>query len=231
MFFYLSTFPCRNRLFFIGNNPANFNFILLALVKNEVILNRILNIKIIFIYFIDKLLIIHKQMKALIPNTDITVDDIHRLVAPLREKGKRLVTTNGCFDLLHYGHIKYLYDAAMLGDILVVGVNADSSVKKLKGEKRPVQNQRDRLFIISSLKVVDYAFIFYEDNPCFFLEILRPDVHVKGGDYRVEDLPETEVVEKYGGRVRIVPFTQGYSTSLLIDRVLYGRGIEGGEKN
>ena len=106
----------------------------------------------------------------------------------------------------------------MAGDLLVVGINSDKSVSRLKGPLRPIQKEQDRVFLIEALKVVDYAFIFFEDDPCAFLEILRPDVHVKGGDYRPEEMPETEVVEKHGGRVIIVPIAHGYSTSSFHSR-------------
>ena len=155
-------------------------------------------------------------MKMLPVQADLGVDDIARIVEPLRKMGKTLVTTNGCFDLLHTGHVKYLQDAAGLGDILVVGINSDSSVSRLKGPSRPVRSERDRVLLIGSLKPVDYAFIFNEPDPCAFLTVLQPDIHVKGGDYATEDLPETKVVERSGGRVVIVPFTEGYSTTRLI---------------
>ena len=158
-------------------------------------------------------------MKTEAPPSGMSLQEVLKIITPLRDMGKTLVTTNGCFDLLHRGHIRYLHDAAKRGDLLVVGINSDASVSRLKGPSRPIQKEEDRVFIIGALKVVDYAVIFHEDDPCAFLELLRPDIHVKGGDYRPEDLPETKVVEKYGGAVEIVPFTQGHSTSSLIDRV------------
>jgi D-glycero-beta-D-manno-heptose 1-phosphate adenylyltransferase len=138
--------------------------------------------------------------------------------SPLRASGKKLVTTNGCFDILHAGHARYLADAKRCGDILVVGINGDESVKKLKGPFRPLQHENDRALLIGSLKAVDAAFIFREDDPRAFLEILRPDVHVKGGDYR-KDLLEREVVERYGGKIQIVPFVKGYSTTSLVNKI------------
>jgi rfaE bifunctional protein nucleotidyltransferase chain/domain len=156
------------------------------------------------------------------PQKDWSIDAIIDGILSLRKAGKTLVTTNGCFDLLHSGHISYLHDAAALGDLLVVGINSDRSVARLKGPSRPIRREEDRVFLVGALKVVDYAFIFYEDDPCAFLDRLRPDVHVKGGDYRPEELPETGVVEKYGGRIAIVPFAPGYSTTSLIDRVRSG---------
>jgi rfaE bifunctional protein nucleotidyltransferase chain/domain len=136
----------------------------------------------------------------------------------LRAAGKKLVTTNGCFDILHAGHIQYLSEAKRCGDILVVGVNSDESVRKLKGPTRPLQAEKDRLLLIGSLKMVDAAFIFREDDPRAFLEILRPDVHVKGGDYGA-DLLEREVVERFGGKIKIIPFVKGYSTTSLVEKI------------
>lgn len=157
-----------------------------------------------------------RRMKITSLQLDLGVDGIRKIVEPLRKMGKTLVTTNGCFDLLHTGHIRYLQDAAMLGDILVVGINSDASVSRLKGPSRPICTEHDRVLLISSLKTVDYAFVFNEPDPCAFLAVLQPDVHVKGGDYTPGDLPETKVVERSGGRVVIVPFTEGYSTTRLI---------------
>ena len=159
------------------------------------------------------------DVKANIGRTDLQVEDIRKIIEPLRKMGKTLVTTNGCFDLLHTGHVHYLHEAAQLGDLLVVGINSDASVAGLKGPLRPIKGENDRVLLISSLKSVDYAFVFNEPDPCDFLSILKPDIHVKGGDYRQEDLPETVVVERYGGKVIIVPFTEGYSTTRLIDAI------------
>jgi glycerol-3-phosphate cytidylyltransferase len=144
--------------------------------------------------------------------------DIKKKVMPLREKGKIIVTTNGCFDLIHAGHIEYLTEAAALGDILIVGVNSDSSVKKLKGPERPIQNEYDRLVIISTLKMVDFTCVFHEDDPRAFLEIIKPDIHVKGGDYG-QELLERTTVEKYGGKIHIVSFKNGRSTTGIIKKI------------
>jgi glycerol-3-phosphate cytidylyltransferase len=141
-------------------------------------------------------------------------------LAPLRSSQKKLVTTNGCFDLLHRGHIQYLTEAASQGDLLAVGINSDESVRRLKGNGRPIQNELDRAFIIASLKMVTCSFIFTQDNPIEFIRILKPDVHVKGGDYTA-DIIERPAVEENGGRVCIVSFVAGRSTSGII------RGISG----
>lgn len=158
-------------------------------------------------------------MKISLQNTVAPIENIKKTLAPLRNGGKTLVTTNGCFDLLHSGHVEYLCDAAMQGDLLVVGINSDKSVAGLKGPSRPVQKENDRATIVAALKPVDYVFIFNEPDPCAFLDLLQPDVHVKGGDYVAEQLPEGKMVEKYGGRIVIVPFVQGHSTSQLINRI------------
>jgi rfaE bifunctional protein nucleotidyltransferase chain/domain len=139
-------------------------------------------------------------------------------LAPLRRAGKTLVTTNGCFDILHAGHIQYLSEAAALGDMLVVGINSDEVVTRLKGSHRPVQHEQDRVSILGSLRMVEYAFIFREDDPRAFLDILQPDIHVKGGDYSRE-LLERPTVEAHGGKIVIVSFRQGISTTALVDKI------------
>ena len=137
----------------------------------------------------------------------------------LKSEGKKIVFTNGCFDILHKGHISYLSDAKAQGDILVVGINSDSSVRKLKGESRPIIDENSRSFVLSNLKAVDYVVIFDEDTPCEIIELLKPDIHVKGGDYKKEDMPETSVVENYGGEVRILKFIDNNSTSKIIEKI------------
>ncbi|RHX78968.1 D-glycero-beta-D-manno-heptose 1-phosphate adenylyltransferase [Leptospira yasudae] len=135
-------------------------------------------------------------------------------------KDRKIVFTNGCFDLVHKGHITYLSQARELGDFLWVGVNADSSVKRLKGEQRPVVGEDDRALLLSNLRFVDAVTIFPQDTPLDLIRLVKPAVHVKGGDYKVEDLPETPVVRQFGGEVKILPFVPGKSTSLLIEKIL-----------
>jgi len=147
-----------------------------------------------------------------------SAQDVKDYLAPFRAMNKTVVTTNGCFDIIHSGHIQYLTEAAQIGDILVVGVNSDATVGKLKGPERPLQNENDRVLTIASLKMVDCAFIFPEDDPRAFLEIIKPDIHVKGGDYN-SDIIERETVEKNGGRIEIVSFIKGYSTTNLVKRI------------
>ena len=140
-------------------------------------------------------------------------------IAGIRQAGGRVVFTNGCFDLLHPGHISYLRAARSLGDTLVVGLNSDASVKRLKGMSRPVVPEKDRAAVLEALDSVDAVVIFAEDTPIRLMRELEPAVYVKGGDYRVEDLPEAEVAREFRAEVRIIPFEPGYSTSALIEKI------------
>jgi rfaE bifunctional protein nucleotidyltransferase chain/domain len=143
-----------------------------------------------------------------------------RIIKNLKTKGKRIVFTNGCFDLLHIGHIRYLEEAKALGDVLVVGVNSDSSVRKLKGPQRPILPEEERTEILSGLGCVDYITLFDEIDPLKLITSLQPNVLVKGGDWTKEQTVGREVVERSGGEVVILPFVQGASTSNLIGTIL-----------
>jgi D-beta-D-heptose 7-phosphate kinase/D-beta-D-heptose 1-phosphate adenosyltransferase len=149
-----------------------------------------------------------------------TKEDLHRIVEDLKKKGKRIVFTNGCFDLLHLGHIRYLEGAKALGDILVVGINSDHSVQKLKGPKRPILPEEDRAEILSGLGSVDYITIYDEEDPLELISILQPNILVKGGDWTKETTVGREVVERSGGGVVILPFVEKASTSIIIDTIL-----------
>ncbi|MBA3473157.1 MAG: D-glycero-beta-D-manno-heptose 1-phosphate adenylyltransferase [Rubrobacter sp.] len=140
-------------------------------------------------------------------------------IARIREEGGRVVFTNGCFDLLHPGHVFYLRAARSLGDALVVGLNSDASVRKLKGPSRPVVPEKDRAAVLEALESVDAVVVFGEDTPIRLMRELEPAVYVKGSDYRIEDLPEAEVAREFGAEVRIIPFEPGYSTSALIEKI------------
>uniref|UniRef100_A0A7V3ZYB0 D-glycero-beta-D-manno-heptose 1-phosphate adenylyltransferase n=1 Tax=candidate division WOR-3 bacterium TaxID=2052148 RepID=A0A7V3ZYB0_UNCW3 len=131
----------------------------------------------------------------------------------------RIVFTNGCFDILHRGHIEYLYFAKELGDLLVVAVNSDESVKRLKGEGRPVNKLEDRMIVLSSLEMVDYVLPFDEDTPYEVIKLLKPDIIVKGGDYAPDEVVGKDIVESYGGKVVIAPYLRGYSTTELLRRM------------
>ena len=147
-------------------------------------------------------------------------EELLRIIKDLKAKSKRIIFTNGCFDLLHVGHIRYLEEAKTLGDILIVGVNSDASVQKLKGPKRPVLPVEERTEILSGLECVDYITIFDELDPLALITSLQPNVLVKGGDWAKEQTIGKEVVERSGGEVVIIPFVKGASTSNLIETIL-----------
>ncbi len=131
----------------------------------------------------------------------------------------RVVFTNGCFDILHVGHARYLQEARTLGDVLVVGVNSDASVRGLKGPERPIQNENDRVELISHLAAVDFALLFSDETPLSLIEILAPDVLVKGGDWAPEQIVGSKSVLARGGEVMSLPFHPGHSTTSLIERI------------
>lgn len=138
----------------------------------------------------------------------------------LKAKGKRIVFTNGCFDLLHKGHVVYLDQAKNFGDVLVVGINNDDSVREFKGPQRPIMPLESRTCVINALKSVDIVVPFGERLPNELIKIIRPHIHVKGGDYRPQDLPEYELVTSFGGEVKIVPLVEGFSVTSIIERIL-----------
>ena len=146
--------------------------------------------------------------------------DMQKKVKQLQESGKKVVFTNGVFDILHVGHLTYLEEARELGDVLIVGVNSDRSVKTNKGDKRPINSEKNRAEMLLGLKFVDFTVIFDEKTPENLLSLLKPDIHVKGGDYKKEDLPETEIVEKNGGEVKILSFVDNISTTEIINKII-----------
>ena len=137
----------------------------------------------------------------------------------LRVEGRRVVFTNGCFDLLHPGHIRYLQQASRLGDALIVGLNSDASVRQLKGEGRPILKEDERAEVMAALACVDYVMVFNEETPQELIAALLPDVLVKGGDYQLDEIHGREEVEAAGGRVVSLPFVEGASTTLIIERM------------
>jgi len=151
----------------------------------------------------------------------VSVEELTQIAQAKRAAGKRLVVTNGCFDLLHVGHIRYLRAARALGDVLAVGLNGDDSVRELKGGNRPINNERDRSEVLAALEDVDFVAIFPEVRATRFLEAVVPEIYVKGGDYTSDTLntEERAVMEKIGTEIRIIPFEPGYSTSGVIDRL------------
>jgi rfaE bifunctional protein nucleotidyltransferase chain/domain len=151
-----------------------------------------------------------------------TLDDLTASRADWSREGKTVVWTNGCFDLLHVGHIRNFRDAKALGHVLIVGINSDSSVRAIKGDSRPIVNQADRAELIAALEMVDYVTIFDEPTPVSALSRLRPDIHCKGAEYAdgSRPMPERETVLGYGGQIRFLPFHPGRSTTELVDRIV-----------
>ena len=145
--------------------------------------------------------------------------------AALRRARRRVVFTNGCFDLIHPGHVRYLRAAKRLGDVLIVGLNSDASVRRLKGRSRPLVPQADRAEVIGALEMVDYVTIFDEDTPYALIAAVQPDVLVKGGDWTPEHIVGADIVQARGGRVRSLPFAPGYSTTRLAGEI--GRKVNG----
>ncbi|MBP3231860.1 MAG: D-glycero-beta-D-manno-heptose 1-phosphate adenylyltransferase [Anaerovibrio sp.] len=142
----------------------------------------------------------------------------------LRDGGQRVVFTNGCFDILHAGHVRYLSKARSFGDCLVLGLNSDASVRRIKGPARPINNEQDRAEVVGALGCVDYVVIFDEPTAEELITKVHPDVYVKGGDYTLETLPEGQIVQKYGGRVELVKLVEGRSTTNVINKIQAGIG-------
>lgn len=151
-----------------------------------------------------------------IANRNSLIDERNRL----RREGRRVVFTNGCFDLLHPGHVRYLTEARALGDALVVALNSDRSVRALKGEGRPILNEQERAEVMAALEVVDYVTVFDEETPRELIAELLPDVLVKGGDWSVDKIVGRDEVEAAGGKVLSLPFVEGSSTTDIIERIL-----------
>lgn len=149
----------------------------------------------------------------------VSIDELVLIRNKAKEEKKSVVFTNGCFDILHLGHIEYLKESAKLGDYLIVAINSDSSVKKLKGESRPIFGEKERAIILSSLEFVDFVVIFEEETPINLIKKLIPDFLVKGGDYSINEVVGREEVEKNGGKVVIIPYLQGYSTTNLLKKI------------
>ena len=153
------------------------------------------------------------------PARPVSKKNLPALLTKLKKQRKTIVFTNGVFDIIHRGHIDYLHKARSLGDILIVGMNSDSSVRRLKGKKRPFQKQADRAAIVASLKPVDYVVLFSEDTPERLIEFIRPDTLVKGADYKVSQIAGARFVKSYGGKVRRVRLTAGRSSSKLFKKL------------
>ena len=150
----------------------------------------------------------------------ISFDGIGSRVRSWRRESLRLVFTNGCFDILHSGHVRYLQTAASFGDILLLGLNSDSSVRKLKGSRRPIMTQADRAYLLSAIEAIDCIVVFDEATPARLIQSVIPDVLVKGGDYLPEDVVGYDTVTENGGIVEIVPYVEGKSTSGIVNSIL-----------
>src|SRR5256714_6591232 len=149
----------------------------------------------------------------------LSIAELREERSRLRKQGKRLVFTNGCFDILHVGHVRYLQSARELGDALLVAINSDRSVRELKGAGRPVMNEQERAELLAALSAVDYVTVFDDISPRSLIAELLPDVLVKGGDYKLNEIHGREEVERAGGRVISLPFIEGASTSSVIERI------------
>jgi len=150
----------------------------------------------------------------------LSLEELLEVIESEKKKGKKIVFTNGCFDILHAGHAYYLKRAKELGDVLVVGINSDQSVKRIKGEKRPIMPESMRAYLLDSLKPVDYVVIFHEDTPKKIIKLIKPHILVKGSDWKTEEIVGADTVLSYGGKVERIEFFFDISTSKIIDRIL-----------
>ena len=154
----------------------------------------------------------NKKIKAL--------NELISIVKKLKKQNKKIVTTNGVFDIIHLGHVRYLEEAKKLGDVLIVGINTNKSVKKIKGDERPINSEKSRLGGLAALESVDYVFLFNEKDPREWLGKIKPSVHAKSSDYRLNQIIEKDVVEQNGGKIVLMPMVRGYSTTSIIKRIL-----------
>ena len=146
-------------------------------------------------------------------------DDIRALIDAIHHAGKTVVCTNGCFDILHVGHVRYLEKTKSFADFCIVLLNSDKSVRSIKGPSRPINNENDRAEILSALRCVDYVVMFDEDSPRNLLDEIKPDVYTKGGDYTIETLPEADIMRKNNTRVEFISFVEGKSTTNIIEKM------------
>ncbi len=147
-------------------------------------------------------------------------EDLTYTLSRLKFTGKKIVFTNGCFDILHRGHIEYLAQAADLADVMIIGLNTDNSVSRLKGKNRPLQDQVSRALTIAALSFVDYVVLFDEDTPYNLIKYVKPDILVKGSDYKPEDIVGYDILKTYGGEIKTIDFVPGYSTTAIEQKIL-----------
>lgn len=148
-----------------------------------------------------------------------SLKELKKITKRLKFQGKKIVFTNGCFDILHRGHVEYLKSAKSLGDVLVVGLNTDASVRRLKGKNRPIYKQTDRAAVLAALEMVDYVVFFNQDTPLELIKIVKPNILVKGGDWHKDKIVGADFVKFRGGKVATIPFVKGFSTSSLIKKL------------
>jgi D-glycero-beta-D-manno-heptose 1-phosphate adenylyltransferase len=153
-------------------------------------------------------------------NVKIVLEELVKIRESLKQKGKKVVFTNGCFDILHAGHVDYLIKAKECGDILIVGLNSDHSIREIKGNNRPIVNETERAFILDNLKPVDYVVLFNEPTPQKLIESIIPDVLVKGADWNIENIVGRDIVENNGGEVKTIEFVNSQSTTNIIKKVI-----------
>jgi len=150
----------------------------------------------------------------------MNIEKLEGVLQKERKKGIKIVFTNGCFDILHVGHVRYLAEARNHGDLLVVGLNSDDSVRKLKGSKRPLVTEEERAELLSYLEMVDFIVVFEELTAEKVILTLRPDIYIKGGDYKVEELPEAKAVKDIGGKIALIPEIEGASTTNIVGKII-----------
>jgi len=151
------------------------------------------------------------------------VKELEKFLHIWRFKNLKIVFTNGCFDILHRGHIEYLLEASKLGDILILGLNTDDSIRRLKGESRPIQDQKTRSILLAAYSFINAVIFFDDDTPIELIKIIRPDILVKGGDYKKEEIVGYDFVTSYGGEVIVLPYIEGYSTTEIINKISYSK--------
>ncbi len=161
-----------------------------------------------------------KTKLELIENSVLTDESLDRMLAFWRFKGKKIVFSNGCFDILHLGHVNYLSKAADLGDVLIIGINTDASVHRLKGTTRPINDQQSRALLVASLNFVSAVTLFDEDTPYELIKKIQPDILVKGNDYQPEEIVGYDVVKAKGGEVITIPLVEGYSTTAIEQKIV-----------
>lgn len=149
----------------------------------------------------------------------VKVDDLKHSLAQWRFQGKKIVFTNGCFDIIHRGHVEYLAKTSDFGDILIIGLNTDHSVKQIKGPERPVQDEQTRALVLASFRFVTAVVLFNEDTPYNLIDCIQPDVLVKGADYRQEEIVGYDIVQAKGGKIETIDLVKGHSTTTIIDRL------------